>query len=75
MELATLLVLASGEATEKIPFYVLGIALAAWAVILSLFGLMRPSFPGSVAAERGVIAFTALLVIGTLGAAIFTASG
>jgi hypothetical protein len=75
MELAMLFVLASGEATEKIPFYAFGIALAAWAVLLSVVGLTRPSFPGNAAAERGVIGISVLLVAGTLGTAILTASG
>jgi hypothetical protein len=75
MELASLLVLASGEATEKMPFYVLGGALAAWAVILSAIGLLRPSFPGGTVGERAVIGISALLVIGTIFTAVFTASG
>jgi len=75
MDLATLLVFASGEAADKAPFYVLGGALAVWAVVLSALGLSRADFPGSATRERGVIGLTALLVAATLVAAVLTASG
>ena len=54
-------------------FYIAGGALAGWAVIVSFLGITRPDFPGSQAARSGVIALTALLVIGATSTAIITA--
>jgi len=68
------LLVAAAEAAEpsKTPFFIMGGALAAWAVILSAFGLTRPDFPGSVAAARGVMAISVLLVAGAMVAAVAT---
>jgi hypothetical protein len=66
-----LLVMAAEE-TSKTAFYLAGGALAAWAVILSAVGLSRPEFPGSVAATRGVMAISAVLVIAAMAAAVVT---
>jgi hypothetical protein len=54
-------------------FYIAGGALAAWAVLVSFFGITRPEFPGSQAARSAVIATTALLVLGATSTAIITA--
>jgi plastocyanin len=67
---AALLVLA----TSKLPFYLVGGTLAAWAVVLALAGLSRPSFPARTGPARAVMAVSALLVAGTVSAAIATAS-
>jgi plastocyanin len=67
---AALLVLA----TSKLPFYLIGGALAAWAVLLALAGLSRPDFPGGRGPARGIMGISALLVVGTIGSAIATAS-
>jgi plastocyanin len=67
-----LLVLAS--APSKLPFYLVGGCLAAWAVVLAATGLSRPDFPGSRVRARGVMGVSGLLVAGTIGAAIATAS-
>ncbi len=67
------LVLAAGEAEpSKVPFYILGGALAAWAIVLGLVGLSRPSFPEG-AAERAVMGLTAVLVLGAMVTAVVTA--
>src|SRR2546423_13380025 len=70
---AALLVLAAGE-PSKVPFYVVGGCLALWAVVLSLIGLSRPGFPAAAAPQRAVMLVSGLLVAGTVGAAIATAS-
>ncbi len=57
---------------SKAPFYVAGSVLAAWAVVISAFALRRPDFPESRGRGRLVMAFTALLVVSTIGAAIGT---
>ena len=68
------LLVAAAEAAEpsKTPFFIMGGALAAWAVILSAFGLTRPDFPGSVAAARGVMVISVVLVAGAMIAAVAT---
>ena len=74
--LATLLTLATEaaeEETSKTAFYVLGLAAAAWAIFLFAFGMRSESFPGSAAAQRGVIAISLLLVIGAMASSVLTA--
>lgn len=71
MHLLSILAQTTVEA-DKTPFYIVGGALAAWAVVLSAIGLTRPQFPGSTAAARGVMAFSAVLVAGAMVAAVAT---
>src|SRR4051794_13746834 len=70
---AALLVLAAGE-PSKVPFYLVGGCRALGAVVLSLIGLPRPGSPAAVLPQRAVMLVSALLVAGTVGAAIATAS-
>jgi hypothetical protein len=59
---------------SKVPFYVAGGVLVAWALILSLgLGMRKPDFPGSLAAQRAVVAVTAILVLAALSTAVLTA--
>src|SRR2546423_1023954 len=67
-------VLAAAGEKSKTPFYVAGAVLAAWAVVVSVFGVTRPGFPGGTNGERGVIAVSVLLVALTITMAIVTAS-
>ena len=60
-------------APSKVPFYVAGGALAVWAVIIAVFGITRPGFPGSKGGLRGVIGASALLVVAAMGTAVATA--
>jgi hypothetical protein len=57
---------------SKVPFYVAGLVLAGWAVVLSAFGLSRPTFPSGAAAQRGVILISFVLMVAALAAAILT---
>jgi hypothetical protein len=71
------LLVAAAEAAEhaepsKTAFYIAGGALAAWAVILSAFGLSKPDFPTGAAAARGVMAISVVLVGAALVAAVAT---
>jgi hypothetical protein len=75
--LATFLTFAAELVEEEEPsktlFYVLGIALACWAVLLFAVGMRATTFPGTAAAQRGVIGISVLLVAGTMAASIITA--
>ena len=69
-----LLVLAAEEAEpSKTAFYVCGIVLAGWAVVLGFLGLRSPEFPGGAVAARGVMAISTVLVVATMAAAVITA--
>lgn len=68
-----LTLIAAGE-PSKVPFYVSGAVLAAWAVTLSVIGLRRPDFPGTQAVSRTTMAITAVLVLATMATAVTTAS-
>jgi hypothetical protein len=73
--LATLLTFATEaaeEETSKTAFYVLGSVAAVWAIVLFAVGMRSESFPGSRAAQRGVIAISVLVVIGAMASAVLT---
>jgi hypothetical protein len=53
-------------------FHGIGIALGAWAVVVTALGLRLHNFPGNEGGARAVMAITVLLVAGTIGAAIAT---
>jgi hypothetical protein len=68
-------VLAAAEAaaeTSKTAFYVGGGLLTAFALVLSVVGLSRASFPGTRTAERGVIGVALVLVAGAMITAVAT---
>ena len=72
------LVMVATEAAEhevsKTPFYLLGLLLAGWAVVISVVGIRRVrSFPPKPAARTGVILVSALLVAGAAASAVLTA--
>jgi len=51
-------------------FYVMGGVLAAWALLVSLLGVVRKGFPSSKGGEVAVAAITASLVAIAIGTAI-----
>jgi len=65
------LVIAASE-PSKVPFYVAGLVLAGWAVVLASIGLTRPSFPFNVRGERAVMGVSVVLVVATIAMAIAT---
>jgi len=65
------LVVAASE-PSKVPFYLAGGALAAWAVVLASLGLTRPEFPYGVRGQRGVMALSLVLVVVAVAMAIIT---
>jgi hypothetical protein len=66
------LLITAAEETSKTPFFIIGGALALYAVILATIGIQREGFPFSARGQRGVIALTAALVVLAIGAAILT---
>ncbi len=59
---------------SKVPFYIVGGALVLWALIVSLgLGLRKPNFPGSLGAQRAVIAVCVVIVAATNTTAGLTA--
>ena len=52
-------------------FYIAGIVLAAWALIVTAVGVMREDFPRTPGATRLVGAISILLVVAAIGSAIY----
>jgi hypothetical protein len=74
--LQTLVTFAQEEAHEssKTAFYVAGILLAVWAVVVSAIGITRhATFPPSRGVARGVMGLSVLLVAATMASAVLTA--
>lgn len=62
-----------GAEKSKVPFYIAGGALVAWAVMLSLVvGTRRPDFPSNATGARVVIAITTVLVLAAAAMAVET---
>jgi hypothetical protein len=62
-----------GEETSKTPFYVAGLALTAFAVIVSAIGIRsHGKWPSSPGTARAVMALCALLVAATMATAVIT---
>jgi plastocyanin len=62
-----------GAEKSKVPFFIAGGLLVAWALIVSVpLGLRRPEFPGSLTGERIVIAISVVLVIAAASTAVIT---
>jgi plastocyanin len=58
---------------SKVPFYIAGGLLVAWALIVSLgLGLRRAEFPGNPGAARAVMGVSAVLVIAAASTAVIT---
>jgi plastocyanin len=59
-------------ASPKLPYYIAGGLLAAWAVLLAAWGISHAEFPGSLARARLVMLTSLLLVAATMTAAVVT---
>ena len=70
---ATLVLAAETAEKSKVPFYICGGGLAAWAVIVGIIGITRPDFPTNQAGRNGVIMISVLLVLGATSTAVITA--
>jgi hypothetical protein len=77
MGLLTILAATAEHAAEEhseTPFFVAGIMLAVFAVVISVVGFTRPDFPGSDGAARVVIGAGSALVLLTMAMIIYIAS-
>ncbi len=70
--MSALLLITAADEPSKVPFFIIGGALAVYAVILSTIGIQRPDFPSNLGGQRGVIALTAVIAVLAVGAAILT---
>ena len=52
-------------------FYIAGIVLVVWAVLVTVLGVTREDFPSTPAATRLVGAISVLLVVAAIGSAIY----
>jgi hypothetical protein len=52
-------------------FYIAGIVLAVWALVVTAVGVMREDFPATPGATRLVGAISLLLVVAAIGSAIY----
>jgi hypothetical protein len=69
----TALLIAAGE-PSKVPFYIAGGLLVAWALSLAAIGLTRPSFPYSARGARLVMGGSAVLMLLAMAMAIVTSA-
>jgi hypothetical protein len=65
------LLLAAAE-PSKVPFYLIGGAFVAWAVVLAGVGLMRPAFPFGAIGQRLVMVISFGLAAGAVLSAVLT---
>ena len=70
--MSALLLITAADEPSKVPFFIIGGALAVYAVILSTIGIQRPNFPDNMGGQRGVIAMTTVIAVLAVGAAILT---
>jgi hypothetical protein len=71
--LSVLAAAAADEEHSKTAFYVAGLVLVAWAVIISVVGTRSAeTFPPSKGARTAVCALTALLVAAAMATAVLT---
>ena len=74
--LSTITVLAAegGEERSETPFFVVGICLAAFAVLISVLGFTRPAFPTGNGGARAVMLVGVVLVAATMFFAVWIAN-
>ena len=75
---ATILAAAEHAAEEEhkseLPFFLLGGALALFAIVVSVFGFKKPDFPATASAARGVMTLGLALTVATMASIIYVAS-
>jgi len=58
--------------SSKVPFYVAGLILASWAVVVAFIGIRNPDFPGESVLGRAAMALSIVLVLAAMTAAVAT---
>ena len=71
MGLVTLIAATEEAHRSETPFFIAGVLLAVFAVLVSVIGFTRPQFPGSEVAARGVMGLGAALVVITAALIIY----
>jgi hypothetical protein len=69
-----LTVIAAAEESSETPFFIAGIVLVIFALLISALGFTRPEFPGSESRARGVIGLGAVLVLLTMAMIVVVSS-
>jgi hypothetical protein len=69
---------AGAEAVEheksEAPFFIAGAVLAAFAVLLSVYGMRHPDFPKDQGTARGVMTLSILLVLTAMSAIVYVSN-
>jgi hypothetical protein len=61
-----------GEEPNKVPFYICGILLVGWALVVSSLGIRNERFASEQRVGRAVMTVSAVLVAATMAAAVLT---
>ena len=67
-----LLLVAEAAEKSKTAWYVLGLVLAGWAVVIAAVGITQPDFPGKPSGRVAVILVSVALVAAAMTAAVVT---
>ena len=62
------------EHKSELPFFLIGGALTAFAIAVSVIGFKKPDFPSSASAARGVMTLGITLTLATMASIIYVAS-
>ncbi len=62
------------EHKSEAPFFLIGGALAVFAIAVSVFGFKKPDFPNNAGAARGVMTLGLTLTLATMASIIYVAS-
>ncbi len=65
---------ADEEHKSELPFFLIGGALALFAIVVSVIGFKKPDFPGTAAAARGVMTLGIALTVATMASVLYVAS-
>jgi hypothetical protein len=65
---------AEEEHKSEAPFFLIGGALALFAVVVSVIGFKNPAFPGSAGAARGVMTLGITLTLATMASIVYVAT-
>jgi hypothetical protein len=61
-----------GDKPSKVPFYICGILLVGWALVVATLGIRNERFASEQRVGRAVMAVSVLLVAATMSAAVLT---